>query len=93
LSIQTFYDNYNYSESYSGYSEFVYQAVLVESDFQDVNNDFSANFSSNTLDEFWYQDPMGDCYLTTHWDPRSGNILGWYVQEDSSCPYSDWTYS
>jgi hypothetical protein len=31
--------------------------------------------------------------LTTHWDPRSGNILGWYVEEDAYCNHTDWTYS
>lgn len=41
---------------------------------------------------FMYQDDEALCNLTTHWDPRSGNILGWYVQENDTCNY-DWTYS
>lgn len=42
---------------------------------------------------FTYEDDVSVCNLTTHWDPRSGNILGWYIEEDTSCIYDDWTYS
>ena len=31
--------------------------------------------------------------MTTHWDPRSFNILGWYVIESEQCTWSEWTYS
>lgn len=42
---------------------------------------------------FTFVDQDGSCNLTTHWDPRSGAILGWYVELTEGCPWPDWTYS
>ena len=68
---------------------------MVEQGFKDPNQDYHANFTTNNpnFGEFVYSDQDGSCNLTSHWDPRSGNILGWYVELDSSCPWPDWSYS
>lgn len=66
---------------------------MVDSAFSNPQDEYYANFSSDNMVYFLYQDDEAVCNLTTHWDPRSSNILGWYVEEDDYCTHSDWTYS
>ena len=74
----------------------LYESYIVPGRVENPDSDFYSYFYSTdpTLKIYFWNDTDGNlCKLTANHDIRTGNILGWYVSEDESCAYPDWTYA